>query len=211
MSLARTTAFVLLAASLGANGLLVRALRRPARPPAAAPEPDPVPVTAPPVPATPSEGPGELAGCSDQIRGLERELAGRSEALRGLLAPQALFERGEANPAAEGLMGPILAQSLGPLGFLDQPHRLECRDVACQASFTAVVALTDEAIAQALERHVGFQTWSHSFDLSEPKPVDAPGAPVLVQRSVYFKIDGPHPVVAATTPKRPTAPPKGRR
>jgi hypothetical protein len=204
------TAIVLLVASLGANGLLVRALTRPAKPPAAA-KPAPVPSTAPPVPAAPSEGPSELAGCADQIRGLEGELAGRSEALRGLLAPQALFERGEANPAAEGLMGPIVAQALGPLGSPDQAHRLECRDVACQASFTAAATVTDEAIAQALERHVGFQTWSHAFDLSEPRPVEAPRAEGLVQRSVYFKIDGPHPVVAATTVKPPAAPPKGRR
>jgi len=207
MSLARTTAVVLLAASLGANGLLVRALTRPAKPPATA-EPASVSPTAPPVP--PSEGPSELAGCADQIRGLERDLAGRSEALRGLLAPQALFERGEANPAAEGLMGPIVVQALGPFGFLDQAHRLECRDVACQASFTAAAAVTDEVIAQALERHVGFQTWSHVFDLSEPRPVDASGTQGLVQRSVYFKIDGPHPVVAATV-KPPAAPQKGRR
>ncbi|HXU82617.1 MAG TPA: hypothetical protein VN914_14545 [Polyangia bacterium] len=204
MSLARTSAAVLLAASVAANGVLVRALTHRAKPPAAT-EPAPRPPAAPAVFA-PSEGPGELAGCADQIHGLERELAGRSEALRGLLAPQALFERGEANPAAEGLMASIIVQALGPLG--SQAHRLECRDVACQASFTAAAAVPDEAIAQALERHVGFQTWSHAFDLSEPRPVDAPGG--LVQRRVYFKIDGPHPVVAATVKPPPSAQ-KGRR
>jgi hypothetical protein len=206
MSPARTTAVVLLAASLGANGLLVRALTRPAKPPAPV-KPASVPSTAPP--GTPSQGPSELAGCADQIRGLERDLAARSEALRGLLAPQALFERGEANPAGSDLMGPIVAEALGPLGFLERAHRLECRDVACQASFTTAAAVTDEVIAQALEKHVGFQTWSRAFDLSEPRPADAPGTSGLVQRSVYFKIDGPHPVVAATV-KPPVAPQKGR-
>jgi len=202
MRLARIAALVLLAGSLGANVLLGRARRRPKASAAAAGEAA-APERAQPETAVHEAAPNLLApppaACGAEVSALEQDVAARSETLRGVLPPELLFERGQVNPAAERLMGPLVAAALAPVGFLARAHALDCRDVACRITFVAPASVGDEAVDQALGHHAGFQTWSRDFALAEPTPlVDAATTQPLVQRTIFFKLDGPRAVAAAS-------------
>jgi len=207
MSLARAAALVTLVVSLGANAFFAQALGRRSAPPAQ-PEPiDEEPAAAPaaskPAPAVRPVATGQSAGaatgaslqqvrCAAELSSLQESMAQRSEALRGVLPPQPLFARGQANPEAERVLTPIVAQVAARGGAEGKPT-LECRDVACKLTFTAPAALDDDAWDQVLANNADFQGWSQQFTFGPAAPV--PGGK-LVQRSVFFKLNGPRAVAA---------------
>jgi len=219
MSVARVSAVVTLVVSLGANAFFAQALgRRPApaeqpadeeeAPAAATPSPPTSPVPAVrPTASGKSPGSGGAAGggavtfqqaqCAGQLANLQESIAQKSEALRGVLPAQPLFARGQPNPEAERLMTPIVAQVLAKAGAADGKPTVECKDVACKLVFTAPASIDDDALDQALATNGDFQGWSQQFTLGPAAPVKDPGAkPGLVQRSVFFKLNGPKAVAA---------------
>jgi hypothetical protein len=120
-------------------------------------------------------------------------MAQKSEALRGVLPPEPLFARGQPNPEAERLLGPIVAQVLARAGAAEGGRTLECKDVACRLAFTAPASIDDDAWDQALAGNSEFQAWSQQFTLG---PVTAGTKQGLVQRSLFFKLNGPRAVAA---------------
>jgi len=123
-------------------------------------------------------------------------MAQKSEALRGVLPPEPLFARGQSNPDAQRLLAPIVAQVVARAGATGQPT-LECKDVACKLVFTAPASIDDDAWDQALATSAEFQAWSQQFTLGPVTPAgEAATKQKLVQRSLFFKLNGPRAVAA---------------
>jgi hypothetical protein len=217
MSLPRTLALVTLVASLGGNAFFAQALSRRSRP---AEEPEAAAEEAAPTPAQvarPRPGPAPArtgvpvappqAACAAQLASLQESVAEKSEALRGLLPPEPLFARGQPNPEAERLMGAIVTQVLARGGAAEKGLTVECKDVACKAVFTAPASIDDDAWDQVLASNGDFQAWSQQFTLGPATPAGEAGGKPLVQRSVFFKLNGPRAVAAQAA----LAPVKGGR
>jgi hypothetical protein len=223
MTVTRALAVVTLVFSLAGNAFFAQALSRRRAPPeesavraeeeapAAAPTPRPVvPAVRPLAPAA-AAGPGapvtlQQAQCAAQLSSLEETMAERSEALRGLLPPEPLFARGQPNLDAERLMAPIIARMLAHAGAGESPN-LECKDIACKVVFTAPATVDDDGWDQVLATDAGFQAWSQQFALGPATPAKEGGKQGLVQRSFFFKLNGPR----AVTAQAAVIPGNGRR
>jgi hypothetical protein len=195
MNLARPAAVVALFVSLAGNALLASALARNETRHESAAEGEKAPASVPPtVPAPPPARKitFDRAGCQG-LTTLEDDLSQRSAALRGVLPPQLLFERGQANPEAERLLAPVVARLVAAIEVPEGKHTLECRDVACKLVFNGPASTSEEAWDQALSRSTELQAWSQQFTLGQATPTVAGR---LVAQTVYFKLDGPRAVAA---------------
>jgi hypothetical protein len=208
MSLPRTVAVVTLVASLGGNAFFAQALSRRSRSPAepeaaaeeeaAAPARPQAPAPRPPARSAAVAGSVTLpqASCAAQLASLQASMAEKSETLRGLLPPEPLFARGEPNPEAERLVGPIVAQALARGGATEKGLSVACKDVACKAAFVAPASIDDDAWDQVVASNSELQGWTQQFTLGPATPAGEAGGKPLVQRSLFFKLNGPRAVAA---------------
>lgn len=196
MTAMRLTAMVVLGGSLVANALLLRALRITPTEESSADTAGASASPGGPAGASGARAPAP-AVCDQRITAAQEHLAREEEALRAYLPLDQLFARGLPHPEAERRLHPILGRLFGTEPGV-RTHGLECKDVACKLVLVEPADTGDEAWDQAINADGELQEWTRDARLARTVPIADPARlRARVERTIYFKLDGPRAVALA--------------